>query len=42
MIIVTLVLTTVASLAKSAKDPEAVEDQVPADVDETPGADWKD
>jgi tellurite resistance protein TerC len=37
----TLVLTAVASLARSAKDEAAV-DAVAADVDDTPGPDWKD
>ena len=41
VIIVTLVVTAVASLAKSAKE-EAAADAVPADVDDTPGSDWKD
>jgi hypothetical protein len=31
----------VASLAKSAKE-EAAAGAVPADVDDTPGSDWKD
>ena len=40
VIILTLVVTAVASLVKSSKDPEAMEEQVPVDVDDTPGADW--
>ena len=41
VIIATLVITAVASLAKSAKEDAAAE-AVPADVDDTPGSDWKD
>ncbi|WP_183092218.1 TerC family protein [Nocardioides stalactiti] len=40
VIIATLVLTAVASLAKTSKD-EVAAVPVPADLDDTPGADWK-
>ena len=41
VIAATLVLTAVASLVRSATDDGAV-DAVAADVDDTPGPDWKD
>ena len=41
VIIVTLVVTAVASLMRSAKE-EAAAETAPADVDDTPGSDWKD
>ena len=41
VIIVTLIVTAVASLIKSSKDPSAQE-PVLADADDTEGSDWKD
>lgn len=49
VIVATLVITAVASLLKSSKDEaedqqedQPEEESVPADLDDTPGADWRD